>query len=90
MERFFELGMKDWMLCNLSHNLGKEFGDNWATFFGFACWLVWLNRNMMVFERRLELVHTITLKARMGTKEVSDIAKTLRKGGDQAVGREWR
>ena len=47
------------------------------TTFGFTCWLIWKNRNMMVFEGKDEGLHSIGFNASLKMKEYSRALKNV-------------
>ncbi|KAF7826704.1 non-LTR retroelement reverse transcriptase-like [Senna tora] len=51
---FFTSNLQDWIMCNLSRNMGYEEDFDWSCKFGITCWLVWKQRNQWVFNGKHE------------------------------------
>ena len=62
--------MEDWLLMNLSKNIGRQLGTHWDTFFSQICWMLWLNQNKLVFEGKTKPFHAIGFKASTVIQEV--------------------
>ncbi|CAI9758484.1 unnamed protein product [Fraxinus pennsylvanica] len=49
--KFFDLNLKDWMVCNLRNSFTARENLEWRMLFGFACWYIWKWRNNLVFNK---------------------------------------
>ena len=48
---FFGVQLHEWILLGLTTNIGMQSGTQWDLIFGFTIWLIWLNRNDIVFNK---------------------------------------
>ncbi|KAF7843717.1 pentatricopeptide repeat-containing protein [Senna tora] len=46
---FFSSNLHDWILLNLSKEVGGDDASNWSSKFGVASWLIWKKRNAWIF-----------------------------------------
>ncbi|KAF7821084.1 Ribonuclease H-like protein [Senna tora] len=67
---FFTSNLQDWILCNLSKNMGYEEDLDWSSKFGITCWLVWKQRNQWVFNELWSIYFGLSTARDRGYKKV--------------------